>query len=164
MWSVVKRQKRGFAARKQHLVVDGTPIPWTHLQDTQWADRTTPEQLAEIGGRPDLRPQRTSQGPVTLEELQQAITRMKSHKAPGPDEAPAELFKWLDSHGEAALLDIFQEVWNKGTIPQDWKHALVVTIYKGKGLDTDPSNYRPISLLNSMYKLFASIIQTRFGQ
>ena len=112
------------------------PHPVDH-QDTQWADRATPEQLA-------------------LEELQQALSRMTSHKAPGPDEAPA----WLDPRGE---LDIFQEVWNKGTILQDWKHALVVTIYKGKGLHTHPSNYRPISLLNSMYKLFAGIIQTRLA-
>ena len=39
----------------------------------------------------------------------------------------------------------------------------MATIYKGKGSDTDPANYRPISLLNAQYKLFAAMIQKRLS-
>ena len=68
-------------------------------------------QILEVA---HLRPQRTSQGSITLEELQQALARMKAHKAPGPDEAPAELFKWLDANGEHELLAISASLGKRG--------------------------------------------------
>ena len=48
-----------------------------------------------------------------------------------------------------------------GHIPQEWRQALVVEIYKGKGSTADPNNYRPISLLSTAYKLMARILQQR---
>ena len=39
----------------------------------------------------------------------------------------------------------------------------MVSIFKGKGDDSDPSSYRPISLLNVTYKVFAAMIQTRLA-
>ena len=38
-----------------------------------------------------------------------------------------------------------------------------MSIYKGKGKDTDPANYRPISLLNSIYKIFAAMLQSKLA-
>ena len=36
--------------------------------------------------------------------------------------------------------------------------------FKGKGADTDPSSYRPISLLNTVYKVFAAMLQSRLAK
>ena len=48
-------------------------------------------------------------------------------------------------------------------IPDSWKEALVVCIHKNKGSDSDPAAHRPIALLNTMYKVYAALIQKRLA-
>ena len=45
----------------------------------------------------------------------------------------------------------------------EWALARVAEIFKGKGDATDPSSYRPISLLSAVYKVYARIIQRRLA-
>ena len=58
------------------------------------------------------------------------------------------------------LLDIFNHCWTYGEIPNAWHKANVVSIFK-KGNAELLSNYRPISLLQVSYKIFAAIILQR---
>ena len=53
-------------------------------------------------------------------------------------------------------------MWYFELIPEDLELADVVTLYK-KGKVEDPANYRPIALLSSLYKIYASIIQKRLA-
>ena len=69
----------------------------------------------------------------------------------------------LDDHNSLRLVEFYNKIWEAGNVPNSWKEAIAVSIYKGKGIDTDPSNYRPISLLNSIYKLFAAMLQARLA-
>ena len=48
-------------------------------------------------------------------------------------------------------------------MPEQMELADVVTLYK-KGNVEDPGNYRPISLLQSLYKIYASMIQMRLAK
>ena len=53
------------------------------------------------------------------------------------------------------------DILDKGRYPQTWKHAKVIAILKPGKPATDPSSYRPISLLCCLYKLLERIILTR---
>ena len=170
-WTTARQQKRGFVGRKCHLIVDHKPVPWSktheafrdHLQNQQWAQRVnTP--LADRGIPTDiLFPPDEDETPVTLRELQAGIAKLKRNKASGPDGVPNELFTLLDADGELKLLDMYNETLNSQTIPPSWTEATVVNIFKGKGKNTDIENYRPISLLNTTYKLFATMLQVRIA-
>nr|XP_027215567.1 uncharacterized protein LOC113808362 [Penaeus vannamei] len=73
-------------------------------------------------------------------------------KSPGLDNIISEYIK---SGGEpiiSALHHLFNYTLTTGKIPQLFKEALIVVIYK-KGSRVDYSNYRPISLLSHVYKL-----------
>ena len=52
-------------------------------------------------------------------------------------------------------------VFETGIIPEIWTTGIIQPLYKNKGSPTDPSNYRPITLLNCVGNLFTAIINTR---
>ena len=54
-------------------------------------------------------------------------------------------------------------MWNLEIIPTETEIARVVTIYK-KGNPEFPSNYRPIALLQTIYKLYARMVQNRLAE
>ena len=161
----------GFQGKKRHLIVDNKPVPWSqthkafrdHLQNNQWKSTGEGVYASLLDARRPLRQPVGDHTSFSLEELQTSINRLKARKAPGPDGALNELFHLLDDHNSLSLLEFYNKIWAKGTVPDEWKEAIVVSIYKGKGADTDPSNYRPISLLNSIYKLFAAMLQSRLA-
>ncbi|XP_046577213.1 uncharacterized protein LOC124285103 [Haliotis rubra] len=51
--------------------------------------------------------------------------------------------------------------WREGAIPQDIRDASIVTLYKNNGDRSDCNNYRGISLLSIVGKVFARILLTR---
>ena len=73
------------------------------------------------------------------------------------------MIKALDAYGELKLLNLLNLCLSKRRIPKEWKMAVVVSFYKGKGNDQDPASYRPISLLPVLYKLYATILQHRLA-
>ena len=171
-WSTIKNQKRGFVGAKKHLIIDGVPQPWSktheafrdHLQNKQWAaphiEDTTHQRR---DSRPHLHPTLIDEPWFQKQDLDDALQKLKKNKATGPDLVPNEIWLLLDDENLQNILDMYNYAWDSGTIPQSWAEAIVVSIYKGKGADTDPVNYRPISLLNTIYKIYAAMLQQRLS-
>nr|VZH98591.1 unnamed protein product [Spirometra erinaceieuropaei] len=99
--------------------------------------------------------------PPSLQETIRAVQQPSSGKAPGSDAIPDEVYK----HGGPLLMDhltaLFQEMWRQGEVPQDFKDATIVHLYKRKGNRQVCDNHRGISLLNIAGKIFARIVLNR---
>lgn len=59
------------------------------------------------------------------------------------------------------LREVLNEIRVKNTIPLTWREAIITIIPKQELDPKDIKNYRPISLINSNYKIFANILATR---
>ena len=85
------------------------------------------------------------------------LNNINSHKAIGPDGIPARLLHEYASYIAPALTKIFQISVNTGTIPDEWRSASIVLVFK-KGDRHQASNYRPVSLTSIACKLLEHIV------
>ena len=88
------------------------------------------------------------------------INCIKSNKAIGPNSITTKILKEFKIELSEPLSDMINVSFNKGIFPDFLKVANVVPIHK-KGEKLDPNNYRPISLLSNISKLYEKAMHIR---
>uniref|UniRef100_A0A0N5ACU9 Reverse transcriptase domain-containing protein n=1 Tax=Syphacia muris TaxID=451379 RepID=A0A0N5ACU9_9BILA len=91
-------------------------------------------------------------------DLADTIRKGKAWKACGPDGIPLYYWKHLDSARDA-LLEIGPRMLMSGRFPFRWLARGRTTLIFKKGSPQDPSCYRPITCLNTIYKIFTGVIR-----
>ncbi len=86
---------------------------------------------------------------------------MKNDSAPGIDGISINVIKKFNKFMFNILEIIFNQILKEGLIPDSFKKAVVVPLYKGSEIKTSLTNYRPISLLNVFSKIFEKAVKTR---
>ncbi|XP_063544341.1 uncharacterized protein LOC134752601 [Cydia strobilella] len=99
---------------------------------------------------------------IQEEEVLKHIKKLKHEKSPGPDGLRNESLKIGAPLLTKPLTCIFNMVLSTGQAPKQWYSSDIILLYK-KGNPLDIANYRPISLLSTVYKLFTSIIQDKIN-
>jgi len=99
--------------------------------------------------------------PITYDELNNALAKIKTGKSPGNDRITSEFLKNLNEDWTSHLLKIYNKIMTTEVIPQQWSLIETIMLYKGKGSATEPENYRGISLVQNITKLFTQILLTR---
>lgn len=97
----------------------------------------------------------------SIDELSMALDCLASGKAPGKDGIPAEVLKCCKGSIISELHEILCLCWREGVVPQNTRDANIVTLYKHKGDRSDCNNYRSISLLSVVGKVFAWVTLKR---
>ena len=83
---------------------------------------------------------------------------MKSNKSPGVDGLPTTIFKSASDPLMNLLVSLYNQVLKTGQYPSEWCMGLIKPIHK-RGEKKDPNNYRGITLLNVMGKIFSAVIK-----
>ena len=96
---------------------------------------------------------------ITKEAVEIKLRKLDASKAKGPDQIPPKILKELSSVIAEPLTSLFNQSIQEGIVPNDWRNAEVVAIYKNKGARTKPNNYRPVSLTCILCKVLESIVR-----
>ena len=94
----------------------------------------------------------------TRDKIREKIKNLKSNSAPGPDKITVNILQAAREELLEPLLTIYNKTLRSGTVPADWKKAIVTPIFK-KGTKGDAGNYRPVSLTSIPCKIFESIVK-----
>ena len=99
--------------------------------------------------------------PYSLEELQTAIKASKLNKAPGPDGYSNEFFKYFLNELQHWIYRYIMEAIQNNSFSKIALDGVITCIPKQGKLRNDLKNWRPLTLLNSIYKFFSSMVANR---
>ena len=95
----------------------------------------------------------------TTEVVLKKLSQPKQYKAPGVDNLSSTMLREVAAAIASELSKYFIVSMAKGKVPVDWKSANVTSIYKKKGIKSQPSNFRPVSLKSQVSKVMKAIIR-----
>lgn len=97
---------------------------------------------------------------ITVEEIKSMLRNVKLNKAPGEDRIPYEYFINATEEFYAELARMYSIMFESGSIDDVFQRAIIFPIHK-KGNINDTANYRGISFMNSVAKIFMGILNER---
>ena len=100
-------------------------------------------------------------GEISIKEIDNTIRSLKCGKAAGADDVTAEIIKY----GGPRILDLLWLLCNlcwKSGVPDDWRIAVIVFLYKASQIVC--ANHRAISLISLGSKVYAKILPRRIQE
>ncbi|NRA93460.1 MAG: reverse transcriptase family protein, partial [Psychroserpens sp.] len=100
---------------------------------------------------------------IEMLEVTKIVKRLVNGKAAGTDGIVNEILKYGGEHMHQVIWHICKKCFELETIPEDWMKGMIFPIYKD-GDRRDPLNYRGITLLSVVSKVYTSILNERLSK
>lgn len=148
--------------------INGIPVKSTADEHKRWSDhfqqlynRPDPDNLdQELLANIPAPSEAVKTDPPNLEEVFDAVQKLKTRKAPGTCDIPAEALRAMTPQNISAIHSLILKIWESRRVPQDFKDGIIIPVHK-KGSKYDCDNYRGITLLSIAGKVLTIIIRSR---
>ena len=103
-------------------------------------------------------------GPISLEELAESVKSLSLNKSPGPDGFTLEFYLKFWHLLAPLLCRLYNFCFTDQCLPESLQSSVTRLIFKKRGDVKDLKNWRPISLLNTDYKILSKVITLRLSR
>lgn len=100
----------------------------------------------------------------SMQEISMAVQSLRNGKSPGVDGIPGEVLKHGGAVLHGRLYELISAIWAAESVPQQWKDAKIISIYKKKGERSHCGNSRGISILTIAGKVLAKVLLWRLNK
>ena len=114
--------------------------------------------LPVFPSRTNLKLHNISMSPKMVKKV---ITNLDSSKVSGPDCIPVVVLKNCEPELSYMLAKLFNNCLKESCFPDCWKVSSVVPVFKNVGERSTAKNYRPVSLLSAVSKVFEKLVNNR---
>jgi len=98
---------------------------------------------------------------IEIDEVMEAMRKMRRGRATEPDEIPVELWRCVGRAGLELLTALFSVIFKTNRMPEEWRWSTMVPLYKNKGDVQSCNNYRGIKLLSHTMKVWERVVEMR---
>ena len=108
---------------------------------------------------------------VRFEQLGPAVFSQNNNKTPGKNNVTREIIKASYYLISSVLLNLYNRMFETGDYPSSWGHSIIFPIFskkkkkkKKKKDANNAQNYRGISLINILAKIYSQLLLIRLTQ
>ena len=153
----------GSVAATQKEIINETKCFYEQLYSTREVDEVDLKLILNFDDIPKLSDEQKNklEGKITYNEALQALKNMSNNKSPGSDGFTVEFFKFFWQDIGHFLLRSINYSYDFGELSTTQKEGIITCLPKGDKPKQFLKNWRPISLLNTTYKLASAVIANR---
>ena len=159
VWEIVNGERKGRKGINEEIELEEWRRYFIKLlggvEDRVVREEEWKEGREEGGEEEEEREEEINRG-----EIREAIKKLKEGKASGIDEIPNEIWKYGGEEIEEWTWNFCNRIWKGEGWPEKWKEGIVVPILK-KGEGKEVGDYRGVTLMPSLYKIYAMVLAER---
>ncbi|KAK4830972.1 hypothetical protein QYF61_014431 [Mycteria americana] len=148
----IRKAKAQLELNLATVVTDNEKCFYKYSNNKKRAKENLPP-LLDVGGHIATKDEEKAEE----EAVNDLLCHLDTHKCLRLDGIHLRVLRELAEELAKPLSIIYQQSWLTGEVPDDWRLASLMPIYK-KGRKEDPGNYRPVSLTSVLGKIMERFI------